>query len=389
MGKHIIAGLDIGTSAIRLAVVEIERGKKSPRVVALIKRPARGLRRGYVVNQEEATAAIGETFKEAARAAHLRLRRVILAAGSITVESRTGDGQVAIARADAEITDNDIARSVEIAETSLANLANEHILHTIPISFKLDGKKIYGRPEGLRGAKLETRALFITGLKQHIHDLVRAVEGNGVEVTEVVAAPLAGSLPLLGPTQKAAGCAVLNIGAQTTSLIVFEDGLPLSVQIFPIGASDITNDIALGLQVTLEEAEHLKLNPENQNIGIKRKLYEIIGARLSDIFDYIDGHLKKIGKSALLPAGLMIIGGTSQAFDIERLARQSLRLPARVPMRAEDGHALPREMNDASWATAYGLCLYGWENHDQRSTIWLAGQHALHQLGRWFKELSP
>ncbi len=389
MSKHIIAGLDIGTSAIRVAVVEVERGGKSPRVLALIKRPSRGLRRGYVVSQEDAAQAVGEALREGERAARRRLRQVILAIGGITLESHLSDGQVVIVRPDAEITDTDIARAVELSENNLPNLANEHIIHTLPIGFKLDGKKIYGRPEGLRGTKLEAHTLFITSLKQHVHDLIRAVEANRVEVTEVVAAPLAGSLSLLTPAQKTAGVAVVNIGAQTTSIIVFEDGLPLSVKVFPVGASDITNDIALGLQIKLEEAEHLKLNPDNQNIGTKRKLYEIVEARLSDIFDYLNDHLKKIGKSALLPAGAIFIGSSSHAFDLERLARQALRLPIRVPTRAEDSHALPREVNDASWATAYGLCLYALDNHDYQPAIVAGVRRLTHTLGRWFKELLP
>ena len=142
-----------------------------------------------------------------------------------------------------------------------------------------------------------------------------------------MASPLAGSLVMLSKAQKRAGCVLANIGAETVSIVVFENNTPVSLKVFPIGSSDITNDIALGLKIPLEEAEKIKRGGMSDAAYSKRKLDEIISSRLTDIFELIDAHLKKHNRDGLLPAGIIITGGGSSITSVQDLARAALRLP--------------------------------------------------------------
>lgn len=387
MARQIITGLDVGSSSIRVVVCEYLPGNKLPQVIALVRRESRGLRQGYVVNQEEASAAISEAMREAEEVAKTRLRHVCLAVGGITLESRVVEGSIMVARADLEITDTDIDRAVDASETAIPDAGNREVIHHIPIDYKLDGKKIYGRPEGMRGNKLEVKVLYVTCYKQHLQDLIRAVQEAGVGIDEIIAAPLAASFVTLSKLQKMAGCILANIGSQTTSIVVFEDGGPISLHVFGIGSMNITNDIALGLRIPLEDAERIKRG-EEQVIGPRKKLEEIIEARLSDIFEYIETHLKKIGRAGLLPAGITITGGGASALEIDELAKNYFRLPSRVvmPNMIIGGK---QKVADPAWSVAYGLCLIGPETKEEEKFGAVFIGQARSNLFRWFQELWP
>jgi len=357
MAKMIVVGLDIGTSAIRLVVGETFQEDKPPQILAQVKKESRGLRRGYIVNFEETLNNLKSALREAERQAKTRIKSAVLGIGGITLEAKNGEGQVAVSRADLEITENEIQRVIEASESNLTNFQNRSIIHTIPLSFKLDGQPVPGQPLGMTGNKLEVKTLFIHCLTQHLNDLVRVTNQVGLIVEDVVASPLAASIPTLTVTQKMAGCVLVNIGSQTTSLVVFENDVPISLQILPLGSNDVTNDIAIGLRIPLEEAEAIKLSG-NETSTLRKKLDEIIEARLSDIFELIESHLKKIGRSGLLPAGAVIVGGGSNIPNLEKLAKHALRLPVKV----FDPATVPRlknQLRDAGWAVAYGLCLFG------------------------------
>ena len=214
---------------------------------------------------------------------------------------------------------------------------------------------------------------------------MRAVEGTGIIVDDVMAAPLAASLVTLGKAQRRAGCVLANIGAETVSIVVFENYTPVSLKVFPVGSTDITNDIALGFKVPLEEAEKLKRGHGTFGSYSKRKLDEIIGARLSDMFELIDAHLKKIKRDGLLPAGIILIGGGANIPSIPDLARATLRLPARIAALDPGQNGKVRE---TSWAIAYGLCAWGASGPEEDTGI-----RPVKDMGnsilRWFKQFLP
>jgi cell division protein FtsA len=235
------------------------------------------------------------------------------------------------------------------------NLSNKKIIHTFPVSFRLDGKEILGRLEGAHGTKLETKTLCITYSIQHLEDLIGALAEAGIETIEVIASPVSSANIVLSEKQKIAGVALVNIGSETTTIAVFENGGLVSVYTFSIGSGDVTNDIALGLKITLEDAENIKQGNVPENLS-KKKLDEIIEARLSDIFELIENHLKKIKRSGLLPAGIVFVGGGANIRRLEELSKSILKLPSSLGTTEFFGNSKTK-LRDGAWFTALGLIL--------------------------------
>ena len=264
-------------------------------------------------------------------------------------------GSVIITKADQEITSLDISKVIANSEENL-DATNKKIIHTIPISYKLDGKDLYARPEGLSGTKLEVKTMFVNSLKQNLEDLITSLALAKIEIEEVIASPLITSSILLNNKQKTAGCILVDIGSETVSTVIFENNLPISLAVFPIGSMDITKDIALGLKISLEEAESIKLGSVIGGDYSKKKVDEIIEARLGDIFELVGNQLKRFKRNELLPAGIIITGGGAAINNIEGIARASLKLPAKIgPMDYSINNKF--KVRDNSWYTALALAL--------------------------------
>ena len=363
MTRNIIAGIDVGTHTIRVVVSELVRGNGAPHIIGTGLAESKGLRHGYIVNERDAVESISTAIRTAEKSSGVTIKNAYLSIGGISLESLTSNGTTVISRADSEVTDLDIDKILKSSEDNLPNIQNKKIIDTIPVTFKLDGKEVLGKPQGMKGTKLEVKTLFITCLEQHLNDLVHAVEEAGVDVIDYVAAPIAASLIALSKKQRVVGCVLVNIGAETVSLAVFDDDTPISLQVFPIGSTDITNDIALGLRIPLEEAERLKLGSLSDNHS-KKKLDEIIEARLSDIFDLVEAHLKKIGRNGLLPGGIILTGGGSGITTIEDIAKAYLKLPSKVASINLITNTNAK-IKDSTWTVAYGLCVLGLNSKDE------------------------
>jgi cell division protein FtsA len=362
MSRNIITGIDIGTHHVKVVICDSqEKNEKGfPKIIGIGNSESRGLRHGYIVNVQDVTNSIKEAVMKAENQADVKVKKAFVSINGIGLGSITCTSSIIISRADLEITALDVKRVQDQCEKDIpANSAlNKKIIHSIPLYFKVDGKITLGKPEGMKGSKLEVKTLYITCLEQHLNDIIQAVEEVGISVQDVMASPIATSLVTLSKSQKIAGCVLVNIGAETVSIAVFENNIPVSLEVFPIGSTDITNDIALGLKVPLEEAEQIKIGAITGSSYPRKKLEEIIQARLFDIFELIENHLKKIGRNELLPAGIIIIGGGSGLTDIEEIAKTSLKLPSRrgtVYLGIQE----KQSYRDSTWAVAYGLCILG------------------------------
>lgn len=363
MSKSIAVGIDVGTHEIKVVVAKKAPKKDElPKVQAVGRASSQGLRHGYIINPDDVVKSIREAVGQAERILSHEIKVGFLSVGGVSLDSIHVDGSIAISRADSEITEFDIEKAVREAEKNLPSqlTLNQRILHRIPILFKVDGKEVLGKPVGMKGSKLDARVLFITCLESHLNDLVSAVENAGVEIEDVMASPLAGSLPILSKTQKMAGCVLANIGAETVSIVVYENDIPISVKVFPIGSTDITNDIALGLKIDIEDAEKIKLGGNIDEKFSKKRLDEIVEARLTDIFELVENHLKKIGKHELLPAGIIITGGGSGLETVEDVAKALLNIPSRKAL-ANNSRFAKNDVRDSTWAVAYGMCVYALE----------------------------
>ncbi|MBI2030136.1 hypothetical protein HYT05_00775, partial [Candidatus Kaiserbacteria bacterium] len=226
--------------------------------------------------------------------------------------------------------------------------------------------KVFGKAEGLQGTKLSVDTILITMLSQHHDDLISAVEAAGVEVEDVMAAPLAASLVTLTKMQKMAGVVLANIGAETLSVIVFDSDTPISLKVFPTGSSDVTNAIALSLQLPLSEAEQLKRGGVSGSNVPEKKINVLIATSLKTMFTQVDSHLKSIGRQRLLPAGIVITGGGSGFMNASEVARVIMKLPSQIGVIGQ----LSRTASiDATWAVAYGLCRWAYaEDSVERSS---------------------
>ncbi|HCB35376.1 MAG: cell division protein FtsA [Candidatus Taylorbacteria bacterium RIFCSPHIGHO2_02_49_25] len=371
MSRTIAVGIDIGTFQTRVVAAESAREgeRELPRVIGVGFAESRGLRHGHILNQGDAVKSVKRALLQASKAAGVPIKRAIASIGGIGLGSIVSSGAVVISRADSEITELDINKAVEVSRQEIpASFAqNRSILHTIPLLFKVDGRTVLGKPDSLKGSKLEVKTLLITCFENHVNDLLETLGEAGIEVEDLVAAPLSASLVTLTRQQKMAGVVLANIGSETVSIVVFENNVPISLEVFPIGSNDITNDIALGLRVPLEEAENIKRGSISGGTYPRKKLEEVIEARLSDIFELIEAHLKKLGRSGLLPAGIVLTGGGSAIDTVGDLAKSALRLPSRVAS-ISFGDNIRGQIRDASWSVAYGLCVIGLE-HGEEETI--------------------
>jgi cell division protein FtsA len=387
-----ITGVDVGTYQVKVVIAkESDDPRLPPTILGTGYAESRGVRQGYIVSIPDVARSIAAALMQASKAARVRPKRAYLALGGVGLDEVTSRGEVVVERGDSVVTERDLARAVKQSEGALPPEAtlNRKVLHTIPRYWYLDGQKVLGHnPVGMRGARLAVETLFITCLERHMHDLVEALEAGGLEPEDVVASPVAASFVALSKMQKRVGCVLANIGSETLSMIVFEDGAPVSVKVFPIGGSDVTNDLALGLRISPEEAESLKQGAVLTEGFPKRTVDQIIGRRVSDMFKLVEAHLKKIGKSELLPAGVILTGGGSGLASTADLAKAVLKLPSRqAPLDNPNNHW---QLRDSSWAVAYGLTIWGAnEGNDFQTTEGSGATDILKSSWRWLKKFLP
>jgi cell division protein FtsA len=387
MTQHFVTGIDVGTYHVKVVISSASKESKGiPQIIGTGYAESRGLRNGYIINETDVVRSVRNAVAQAEKASGVKVKRAYISMGGIGLDEIHAHGEAITSRADSVITQVDVDKAVEASEEQIKDkIPNRKIIHAIPLHFTVDGEKVHGRPHELKGTKLETDVLFVTAFEQHLNDLVSAIESIGIKVDDVMASPLAGSLVMLTKAQKRAGCVLANIGAETVSIVVFENNTPTSLKVFPIGSNDITNDIALGLKVPLDEAEKIKRGGMTSTPYSKKKLDEIISARLIDIFELIDAHLKKMKRDGLLPAGVILTGGGSGITTVQDLARVSLRLPSKIAALDPGQNG---KVRDASWAVSYGLCIWGMTGTEEESGINLA-RHTGSKLFNWLKQFLP
>jgi len=359
MIRNISIGIDLGSTTTRVVVGEFLKGEKNPKIIGIGESETRGLRHGYVVNIPEATISLKNAISLAEKNSGIKIKRALISIGGVTLRGDVSSGVGIISKADGEVTNLDINKALQDSEDNL-NLNNKKIIKVFPLSFKLDGKEILGRPEGMKGTKLEIKALFVTCSLPHFEDLLEVITLAGIEPLDIVASAEAGSNIALSEKQKIVGGALVNIGSETVSLSVFENGTLVSLHTFSIGGADITNDIALGMKVSLEEAERFKLGNMTEDFS-KKRLDEIIEARLFDIFELIENHLKKIKRNELLPAGIVFIGGSANIPSLEEFSKTALKLPSRVGATEIFGN-IKTKLRDPAWFNVLGLLMSDEEN---------------------------
>lgn len=378
MREKISTGIDVGSSQVTCVIGHREENEQMPTVVGVGMVEKSGLRRGIVTDVEETVRSIVAAVQEAERMAGVSTDAAFISVNGQHIHSINNKGVIAIARSHEEIAPDDVLRAIETAQ-ALSVPPNHEIIHVIPRTFSVDGQEGIKDPVGMTGTRLEVDAHIVTGSTPFLKNLRRVVEQARVQVADLVLAPLAASKAVLTKKQKELGVALIDIGAGTTGLVVFEEGDIYHSAIIPIGASDITNDLAIVLKTSLEVAEKLKLehgvaspvglsdretidlakyDKKEEQVVSRRFIAEIIDARLSEIFNMVRAELRKINREGKLPAGVVLSGGAAKMPGIIDSAKQHLQLPSQVGFPLELRGMIDR-LDDPRYTTAIGLMLWG------------------------------
>ena len=348
-----IVGIDIGSGSLRaIGALHVE-GERFPVVIATYKKTLDGVDRGNIIDTDEVSNAIIDAVNTLEETSGHDTLHTLVAIGASGLSSHHANGHAQVSRGDAQVTDLDIDNAIKDANKGVPDIRNKSVIHTIPMKYKLDGSDVLGNIIGVRGNRLEVKTLFVVYPLQCMNVLKKALEKAEVRVTDIVAGPVAESIPLLTKKQKVAGVALVNIGAGVTSVLVYENNIPLLVSTIPVGGDDITKDIALGMKITLDEAEEIKCG-RSLLVHSKRRVEEIIEARLEDLCVKINKELSRIGRQELLPAGIVVCGSSSQVMRLEYVFRNELKLPIKIST-SELSRITNDSIRESGWARCYGL----------------------------------
>lgn len=400
----VVCAVDVGSAKIATLIATISEEEKV-NLIGVSAVTSRGVKKAQIVDIEEAVTAITESIEAAERMAGYSISSAFITIGGPQIESTNSHAVVAIARSDGEIGENDILRVNEAAR-AIPLPSSKEIIHVIPRTFTVDGQEGIRDPIGMTGVRLETDTHIITGAVTSMKNLVKCMGSVGVNVEELVFSGVAASYSVLTETEKELGVVLVDIGAETTDVVIFVDGAIAYSIVIPIGARHITSDLAVGLRVSLESAEKIKVYlgkanktpvmpeivereedhktssekrnlsssksekeelldvrslgvaEEVQKISKKAVIDSIIRPRVREIFELVGKEIKKSGFGSQTPSGLVVCGGGALTVGLLEQARYVLGYPARIG-RIEGLVGLTDEIDSPSFAAAAGLVLYG------------------------------
>lgn len=379
----IISGIELGSSKITTIVAQISEDvnlmEKSVNVVGVASAPSKGIKKGQIVNIEEAVEATITSVEAAERMAGYNLNSAFISLGGAHIHSQNSHGIVAVSDPNGEIIESDVDRVIDAAR-AISIPQSREVIHIIPREYAVDGELGVKDPIGMSGVRLEVDTHIITASDAAMKNLRKAVKEVGIEVNGFVFSGLASSESVLSSTEKELGCVLIDIGGGTTSLCVFSDGAPIYSSVIPIGAKNVTNDLAIGLRVSLEAAEKIKLLlsdekatkkedgdeldlaelglPDIKKISKKTLVEGIIKPRLNEIFSMVKLELDREGLGNRVPSGVIITGGGASTIGVLDSAKRITLLSARIG-KPQGLTGLIDDIIDPSYATVAGLALYG------------------------------
>ena len=396
--SKIITGLDIGTSKIKVLSVIKNSGKDGFEFLISKEGPSAGVKKGIVVDASKTAQAISSIIKEVEQETGQEIENVYANAGGKHIFCVSSKGLVSVSRADQKISESDINRVLQNAQTFPLD-SNKEILEIFTKEFIVDGVGNIKEAVGMQGVRLEAEVLAICGFTPYIRNINQSVSESGLDVDGLTPSIIASSKSVLTSKDKDLGVMMLNIGAGTTEMAVYEEGNLIHTASFPVGSGNITNDIAILLRVDIDTAERIKLEfgfcgksktrKKGKKIKIEgeegisfteKELSQIIEARVSEILNLANEELKKISREKLLPSGVVLIGGGAKLPNIKEFTKNELKLPCRIgPLKD-----FPAPEEDISFGVAWGLILEGEETErpDSRS---VSGISFLKKVLRIFK----
>ncbi len=382
MKRQTITSIDVGTTKICTTIADVNDGG-GIRVTGVGITPSHGLHKGLVVNINEAKESIRESVKKAEQASNYKVESAYVGVTGRHVSSLNNRGVVAITRNDRLVRPDDLRRVLQCAQ-SVKTTSDRKLLHVIPRGYAIDGQSGVKNPVGMHGFRLDVETHVITAAVTSVQNLVKCIRGIGVDIDGLILEPLASSEAVLTEDEKDVGVILADIGGGTTDIAVFRDGSIWHTSILPVAGYQLTRDVAIGLGLPFDVAEEMKkrygsvmpvyeskaetpagISEDGHGVSYQ-DLCDIIRARVEEIIRLILLELPRSGYETLVPAGLVLTGGSANLSGIEALGRDILQLPVRVGVPASV-HGITDALRDPAYATSVGLLLWGAKHEGMQS----------------------
>ena len=381
-------GIDIGTSKVVVCAATVHDDETQ--IITLSAIGHNGVRKGIISDVEETVSAVSHALEEAERVVGSPLTHAYISISGASIEAIPARGVIAVSKPNGEIEESDVSRVLDAARASTLP-QNRELVHLFPLQYLIDGQIQERDPVGMNGVRLEVDALIISSTAAAMRNLTKTVFQSGIEIDGVVYGPLAVAIALTTKKQRENGVVIVDIGAGSTDMAIYEESQLIHVASIPIGSNHITNDIAIGLRTNLDIAEAIKIKyghsqPEKTREGeqinlsafdpaeterVSRKhVAEIIEARTSEIFQLIKEELQKVGKDGLLPAGIIFTGGGSDLEGITEAAKSILKLPASIGFPTVPLSGMIDKIDSPIYATSVGLVLWAIEESGSKGAPW-------------------
>lgn len=401
----IIAGIDVGTDKVCTVIASVSDETGKVNVIGVSYQPSKGMKKSQIVNMDDAILSITESVEAAERMAGLSLQSAFVSVGGVHIGCQNSKGVVAVLSPEEEIVSEDVNRVIEAAR-AVSLPASREVLHVIPKDFIVDSQEGIKDPVGMTGVRLEAEAHIVTAASTATKNLARCISETGINVEGLVFSGLAAASSTLSETERELGVVLVDIGAGSTSICVFVEGSLSHSAVIPVGARNITNDLAIGMRVSLASAEAIKrylshapivpVHPKKdesrqertdrkkredeidlsklqlkEDLGVisRKFLIEgIIKPRLVEMFELVGQELKNAGFNANnVPAGIVLTGGGAETEGMVEMCKHVLKMPARVGVpKALSG--LVEEIESPAFAASMGLIVYGQKSSIIRST---------------------
>ena len=386
--SRIVSGIDIGTSKVTTIVGQHFEIEDRFNVVAVSSIPSSGFRKGQIIKLDQATQTITQSVEAAERMAGFQIHNAAVSICAPHIESLNSQGVVAISSPNGEISQTDIDRVIEAAQAiTLPN--GKEIIHTIPRKYTVDGQEGVVDPVGMNGVRLELESHLILASSPSLKNLYKCLDEIGIKVDSLVYSGLAAAKASLTDTEKELGVALVDIGGSVTSLTIFTEGFPVYSTVIPIGANNVTNDLAIGLRLSLEDADKIKLklnkisdsqkyddevdlshfgilSEEKHKISLQTAVNGIIKPRLEELFSLIYDQIENSGFSNSIPAGIVITGGGAQTINAKEICSKVIPLPLRIASPPKFGGIVDDILNPG-YTSSIGLLMYNLETSDSNS----------------------
>ena len=416
--SKIIAGIELGSNKTVTVVAQVtidDSYQETVNIIGVSQSPSKGVKKGQIVNIEESVESAISSIEGAERMAGHNIDSAFVSLGGAHITSQNSHGVVAVSGPNGEIVASDVDRVIEAA-SAISLPTSREIVHVLPREFVVDGEAGVKDPIGMSGVRLEVETHVVTASSAAVKNLSKSLNEAGVKINDMVFTGIASSYAVLTETEKELGCVLIDIGAGTTSVVAFVDGSLAYSGVIPVGAKNVTNDIAIGLRVSLDTAEKIKMSlssiksskeqkdeidlaalgiSEVSKVSKKTLVEGIIRPRLNEIFTMVRLELEKERIINRIPSGAVVTGGGAKTIGITDSAKRMLAVPVRIGIPTGVS-GLIDDVMDPAFSVPIGLLLYGSKQEVQETggtkfpmKLSLPGKGFLHKIIESVKDLLP